>query len=175
MANINLAGYNLNPGVFKFNWGASTAPAAAPQENPFSGTLRKYSDAYERRMKDIMSKMGKDDLGIGAAIALSQAGPSPEQLEQQAALRYQEAQLAQKMSQENLELLSKKSKEKQARDFTYSRLGDLLSAIPRSFNPIPYEKTQELAANIANISNPGNLSRQADLQAASYSLPRYFT
>ena len=129
MANINLAGYNLNPGVFKFNWGASTAPAAAPQENPFSGTLRKYSDAYERRMKEIMSKMGKDDLGIGAAIALSQAGPSPEQLEQQAELRYREAQLAQKMSQENLELLSKKSRENKARDFTYNQFNNLLNSI----------------------------------------------
>ncbi len=91
-------------------------------------------------------------------------------------LNRRNAERANKMQRENYEFLSEMGKKRQARQFTYDQLGNLFSTIPRAFSPIPYEKTQELAANIANISSPRNLSAQPGIQAASYALPtrQYF-
>jgi hypothetical protein len=202
MAFNPLAGFNLEPGTFKiagidlnpdvikkFGWdkrqptlsaGALNAPvptAAPTEQNPFAGMLSKYATSYDKRRSDLLKNLGKDDQGIAAAVALSQLGQSPEQMEQQALLEFEKAKLAQEMSLKNVELLSTKAKEKQARDFTYAQVGNLLNAIPRAFAPVSSDRTQEIAANISNIMLPRNLNPQAQIQAAPYGLQtrQYFT
>jgi hypothetical protein len=86
------------------------------------------------------------------------------------------AELANKMSRENLRLAEEAAIRQQGRDFAFEQASNLISAIPRAFSPIPFDKTQEVVANIANITSPRNIKAIPQLQQAQFSMPnrQYF-
>jgi hypothetical protein len=86
------------------------------------------------------------------------------------------AQEANKMSRENLRLAEEAAIRQQGRDFAFEQASNLISAIPRAFSPIPFDKTQEVVANIANITSPRNIKAIPQLQQAQFSMPnrQYF-
>ncbi len=185
MADVKLAGFNLNPdAVKKFNWGGMLPTGfmsginlpvpAAVNEGP-TGIEKAAAIARKYRQGPIdLTKLSPEDRGLAALMQATR--PDLETAVFTAEANRQGAIEAAKMQRENYEFLSEMGKKRQARQFTYDQLGNLFSTIPRAFSPIPYEKTQELAANIANISSPRNLSAQPGIQAASYALPtrQYF-
>ena len=113
--------------------------------------------------------------------------PTPTQAILQSQLRRIDAEQANRMSRENLKLAEEaamreqeraeqRAMRQQGRDFTYNQAANLFSAIPRAFNPIPFDKTQEVIANIANITSPRNIKAIPQLQQAQFSMPtrQYF-
>jgi hypothetical protein len=156
---------------------APAASAFTPAETSLVDDLLKTANELNRfrpKPLDLKSIPAEERSTVAILQGLQGFDPGPTILA--AVAQQRAAETANKMQRANLDYASQKSKERQARDFTYARLNDLFTSIPRAFSPIPYEKTQELAANIANISSPRNLSAQPGIQAASYALPtrQYF-
>lgn len=188
MANIDFAGFNLNPAALKkFGWGASLptaftgglnlpASATAPAADPFLERFKKYAESakqFERPPVDL-SKVDPSERGT---VALMQAfQPNLAQPYLSALMQRDAAKEAAEMQRKNYEFLSEQRRKSEQRQNLREDVRSLFNVIGRAASPIPYEMTQELAANIANISNPRNLSPQMGIQAASYSLPgrQYF-
>ena len=86
------------------------------------------------------------------------------------------AQEANKMSRENLRLAEEAAIRQQGREFTLGQAQKLISDIPRAFSPMPWDKTQEVVANIANIASPKNITSIPQVSPAgfSYTPTKYF-
>lgn len=160
----------------KFGWGM---PKDMPSFGSFS--LTGSSDPYA----SIISKYGQpafdpsklkseDAQTIYAMMQGSQ--PNINTLAATAELQRIGAQEANKMSRENLRLAEEAAIRQQGRDFAFEQASNLISAIPRAFSPIPFDKTQEVVANIANITSPRNIKAIPQLQQAQFSMPnrQYF-
>lgn len=182
MADINLAGFKFNPDtVKKFGWdkklptsfmtGLNLPAPLAAQPDPILGeidTALSVARKYQTPPVDV-SKLTPEDRSLYALTASMR--PDTSSAITTFLLNRAGAKEAAEMQRKNYEFLSEQRKKSQARQFTYDQLSNLLTSIPRAFSPIPYEQTQELAANIANISNPRNLSPQATIQSGSYAVP----
>lgn len=187
MANIDFAGFNFNPDtVKKFGWdkklptsfmsGINLPAPLSSQPDPIYGEIdsalaiaRKYQTPpvdvskltpEDRSLYALTSSMRPDTSGAITAFILNRYG----------------AKEAAEMQRKNYEFLSEQRRKSEQRKNLREDVRSLFNVIGRAASPIPYEMTQELAANIANISNPRNLSPQMGIQAASYSLPgrQYF-
>jgi hypothetical protein len=160
----------------KFGWGM---PKDMPSFGSFS--LTGSSDPYA----SIISKYGqpafdpskltdKDAQSIYAMMQGSQ--PNINTLAATAELQRIGAQEANKMSRENLRLAEEAAIRQQGRDFTFGQAQNLISAIPRAFSPMPWDKNQEVVANIANIASPKNITAIPQVSPAgfSYTPTKYF-
>jgi hypothetical protein len=160
----------------KFGWGM---PKDMPSFGSFS--LTGSSDPYA----SIISKYGQpafdpsklkseDAQSIYAMMLGSQ--PNINTLAATAELQRIGAQEANKMSRENLRLAEEAAIRQQGRDFTFGQAKDLISAIPRAFSPMPWDKNQEVVANIANIASPKNITAIPQVSPAgfSYTPTKYF-
>ena len=190
MANIDFAGFNLNPAALKkFGWGASLptaftgglnlpapASAPAPAADPLLDKFKKYAETAKQLdgPPADLSKLDPSDRATAAILQSTRPGLGQMYLTFQA--QREAAIEAAEMQRKNYEFLSEQRRKRDERQDLRQRVGDLFNVIGRAASPIPYEMTQELAANVANISNPRNLSPQMGIQAASYSLPgrQYF-
>ena len=70
-----------------------------------------------------------------------------------------------------------RSLREQGREFTFQQLGNLFTSVPRAFSPMPYQLSQEVTANIANITSPSNvrpieMPRTAGFNPTNYSYYR---
>lgn len=183
MADINLAGFGVDPkmlaGFNKLGFAkgfnkpfapALTQPTADTQTNPYAALAAQYSQ------KPIdTSKLSPQAQETYAMFQSFQGNPAQTLLTAQ--IQDIQAQKANAMARENLKLAEEAAVRKQGREFTLGQAGRLFESIPRAFGAIPFEATQEVAANIANLVSPRNLSPQAQLQQASFSMParQYFS
>ena len=142
---------------------------AAP--TPTESALDTYAKTWNQQRDALLKGMGKDDSGLGTAVAFVSLGPSPEQYKAQSLLRKTEAEDARKMRLEDLEYLNKLAIEKQGRDFTFSQLARLPQTIAGAFSPMPWDATQQVVSNIANITGAQNIRPVTLPQAAGVSLP----
>lgn len=187
MADVNFPGLfagSFDPSkVAKFGW---NAPKDMPSFGSFSlaGPSDPYAALrakYPRKQLDV-SKLDKESQGIGAIMEVLREDPVL-----LAELEEIRAQKANEMSRKNLKLAEEaamreqeraeqRAIRQQGREFTYDQLTNLFSSIPRAFNPIPFDRTQEVVANIANITNPRNIKAIPTLQQAQFSMPnkQYF-
>jgi hypothetical protein len=186
MADINLAGFNVDPKTiagfrklgfdkgFKTPFAASflDKPAVTAAENdpyaPIEASIQQQQKPFD------VSKLNPYAQETYAMMQGFQFNP----LQAIVTARIQDIQSRQanQMGKENLRLAEEAAVRKQGREFTLGQMGRLFESIPRAFSPIPFERTQEVAANIANLVSPRNLSPQAQLQQAQYSVPvrQYF-
>lgn len=185
MADINLAGFNVDPKTiagfrklgfdkgFKTPFAASffDKPAVAGvADNPYASL-----QAGTKQQPFDLSKLSPSGQEMYAMVKGFQSDPSQAIL--MAQIQDIQARQANKMAQENVRLAEEAAVRKQGREFTLGQMGRLFESIPRAFGAIPFERTQEVAANIANLVSPRNLSPQAQLQQASFSMParQYFS
>ena len=156
----------------KFGW---TLPKDMPSFGAFSltGPSDPYAALrakYPRNQLDV-TKLDKESQGIGALVQSFYQDPIL-----LSELKKIDAQEANKMSRENLKLAEEAAVRQQGRDFTFGQASSLLSAIPQAFSPIPFDKTQEVVANIANITSPKNITSIPQVTPAgfSYTPTKYF-
>jgi len=184
MAELNYQQFagNWDPSkTSKFGWnnlpslGNFSLQGSSP-EDPRAALLKKYGAGYNKRFEAIQKALGADKEGLGAIVMGANLGISPETLLTQSEMKRIEAEEANKMARENLQLAEEASVRERGRDFTYGQLGNLFSSIPRAFSPISMERTQEVVANIANISSPRNITAipQVSPAAFSYTPTKYF-
>lgn len=181
---FKLAGFNLDPAVIgKFGWN-KTKPtptvgvfnSLAQEDSGLNDVISNYGK-YAQIAKNFanppvdLSKLDADSRGLVAVSQILQ--PNVGQTIATGLMQRDAALEAQKMQRENYEYLSEKALQKERRQ----GVRDLFNTIGNAFSPIPSERTQELAANIANISNPRNLSPQVPLQTAPYGVAtrQYFS
>lgn len=188
MANIDFAGFNLNPAALKkFGWGASLptaftgglnlpAPASAPAADPFLDKFKKHAETAKQLEGPPVDLSKLDPSDRATAAILQSTRPGLGQIYLTSQMQREAAMEAAEMQRKNYEFLSEQRRKREQRQNLREDVRSLFNVIGRAASPISYEMTQELAANIANISNPRNLSPQANIQAASYSLPgrQYF-
>lgn len=184
MPNINFAGINFDPktiegysklGIDKGFKAPFTTSLLSPGPAPKSA-LERYAESRQATIdKFFSSPAGKSE--IGAAMIAGNIGVDPLQLQAQAELQKQMADYRFGQEKEAFKLSEEAAIRKQGRQFTMDQMGRLLESIPRAFGPIPFERTQEVTANIANLVSPRNLNPQAQLQQAQYSMParQYFS
>ena len=180
MANINFAGAFDPSAASKFGWNKAAFSNATPFVNapgigtapiPTENTLDAYAKTWNQQRDALLKGMGKDDTGLATALAFSSLGTSPTQLQLQSQLRKQEAEDARKMRLEDLKYLNQLAIEKQGRDFTFSQLANLPRSIAGAFSPMPWEATQQVVGNIANITGAQNIRPVTLPQAAGVALP----
>jgi hypothetical protein len=165
----------------KFGWnnplslGSFSLQGSSP-ENSLDALLKDYSAGYDERFKALQKSLGSDKEGMGSIIAAMNLGQDPRNILFQAKVEQVKAENANKMSQENLRLVEEAAVRQQGRDFTFGQAGNLLSAIPRAFSPMPWDKNQEVVANIANITSPKNITAIPQVSPAgfSYTPTKYF-
>lgn len=171
----------------KFGWGSIPL---STELGAFTGTsgVDPYAEVrtkYKQQSFD-PSVLDKDAQSVYAMAKGLQGDVN--QLIAQSELKRIETIEANKMARENIKLAEEASIRERERnrlsrlrergqDFAFEQLGGLLTSIPRAFSPIPWDKTQEVVANIANIRNPRNLSPMAQLQQAQFAMPnrQYFS
>ena len=167
----------------KFGWNKLPLPSlgnfslqGSSPEDPLDALMKEYSAGYDERFKALQKSLGSDKEGLGAIVAAMKQGTDPREFLLQAKIQRVTAQEANKMARENLQLAEEASVRERGRDFTYGQLGNLFSSIPRAFSPISMERTQEVVANIANISSPRNITAipQVSPAAFSYTPTKYF-
>lgn len=190
MADLNLPSFagTWDPTkASKFGW---YAPQNLPSFGSFS--LTEPSDPYaalkEKYGKAVFDPSTLTDKEAQGMYALSQGfQPNINTLIAQAEIQKIGAQEANKMSRKNLQLVEEaemraqeraeqRAVRQQGREFTYNQAANLFSAIPRAFSPIPLDRTQEVVANIANISSPRNITAIPQVNPAgfSYTPTKYF-
>ena len=162
----------------KFGWGM---PKDMPSFGSFS--LTGPSDPYAKVVAKYgqqpvfdPSKFKSEDAEL--IYAMMQGGnPNIPTLAAISEFKRIDTELANKMSRENLRLAEEAAIRQQGRDFAFEQASNLISAIPRAFSPIPFDKTQEVVANIANITSPRNIKAIPQLQQAQFSMPnrQYFS
>ena len=160
----------------KFGWGM---PKDMPSFGSFSltGSSDPYASIvaqYGQQPFDYSKLTDKDAQSI---YAMMRGGrPDINELAAVAAFRRVDAELANKMSRENLQLAEEAAIRQQGRDFTFGQAQNLISAIPRAFSPMPWDKNQEVVANIANIASPKNITAIPQVSPAgfSYTPTKYF-
>jgi len=165
----------------KFGWnnlpslGSFSLQGSSP-ENSLDALLKDYSASYDERFKALQKSLGSDKEGMGSIIAAMNLGQDPRNLLFQAKVEQVKAENANKMSRENLRLAEEAAIRQQGRDFTFGQAKDLISAIPRAFSPMPWDKNQEVVANIANIASPKNITAIPQVSPAgfSYTPTKYF-
>lgn len=180
MANINLAAFNIDPktieGINRFGFNKGVDLLSTPISKPKSA-MERYRGNYQANLDRLLSFLkDKDDSGIGAAMLAGNLGQDPSFLEAQSELKRQEMENRFKLEKEALALTEEAAVRKQGRQFTLDQMGRLFESIPRAFGPIPFDRTQEVTANIANLVSPRNLNPQPQLQQAAFSMParQYF-
>jgi len=180
MADINLAAFNVDPktiqGINRFGFNKGVDFSITPTSKPKSA-LERYRGDYQANLNRLLSLLNnKDNSGIGAAILAGNLGQDPSSLEAQSELRRQEMENRFKLEKEALALAEETAIRKQGRQFTMDQASRLFESIPRAFGAIPFEATQEVTANIANLVSPRNLNPQPQLQPAAFSMParQYF-
>lgn len=180
MAELNFPGLfagSFDPSkVAKFGW---NVPKDMPSFGAFSlaGPSDPYAGLKEKYGRAAFDPSTLKDPEAQSMYALGRAlQPDINTLIAQAELQRIGAQEANKMSRENLKLAEEAAIRQQGRDFTFGQASSLLSAIPQAFSPIPFDKTQEVVANIANISSPKNITPIPQVSPAgfSYSPTKYF-
>ena len=162
--------------VAKFGW---TLPKDMPSFGSFSlaGPSDPYASIREKYGQSTFDPSKLKDSDAQTMFAMAKGlQPDINTLIAQAELQRVGAQEANKMSRENLELAEQAAIRQQGRDFTFGQASSLLSAIPQAFSPIPFDKTQEVVANIANITSPKNITSIPQVTPAgfSYTPTKYF-
>jgi hypothetical protein len=158
----------------KFGWnnplslGSFSLQGSSP-ENSLDTMLKDYSASYDERFKALQKSLGSDKEGMGSVIAAMNLGQDPRSLLFLAKIEQATAENANKMARENLKFAEEAAIRERGRDFSYNQLGNLFSSIPRAFSPIPMERTQEVVANIANITSPKNITAIPQVSPASFS------
>lgn len=147
-------------------------------KNPFENFLTpEQSKQYAEQRRIALEKGGE----LGAA-ALAMNDPANTLL--QAGLNASNAYMANRMAQENLAVQEEASIRKaqrdearnlreQGRNFTFQQLGNLFTSIPRAVSPMPYQLSQEVTANIANITSPSNVRPIEMPRAAGFNPTNY--
>lgn len=180
MADLNFPGLfagSFDPSkVAKFGW---NAPKDMPSFGAFSlaGPSDPYAGLKEKYGRAAFDPSTLKDPEAQSMYALGRAfQPDINTMIAGAEIQKIAAQEANKMSRENLKLAEEAAIRQQGRDFTFGQAANLISAIPRAFSPIPFDKTQEVVANIANIASPLNRRAIPQLQQAQFSMPnrQYF-
>jgi len=174
MADINLAGFGFDPSkARKFGWATETNPVIdmarykdVGSADPYAALYNKYKPFAQQRIKELQQISGQDKSGLGLAVA---AMNDPLNLMLQSELQGLAAQKANQMSRENLKLAEEAAIRKQSREFTFGQLGKALESIPRAFGSIPFDLTQDVVANIANIASPSNIKAIPQVSPAGYS------
>jgi len=189
MADINFAGFNpriiaefkklgigkdfeklgIGKGFNKPFASPLTQPTADTQINPYAALATQYG----QKPIDV-SKLSLPAQETFAMFQGFQGNPAQTLLIAQ--IQDIQAQKANEMARENLKLAEEASVRKQGRQFTMDQASRLFESIPRAFGAIPFEATQEVTANIANLVSPRNLNPQPQLQPAAFSMParQYF-
>ena len=147
-------------------------------KNPFENFLTpEQSKQYAEQRRITLEKGGE----LGAA-AVAMNDPTNKLLE--AGLNASNVYMANKMAQENLAIQEEASIPKaqrdearnlreQGRNFTFQQLGNLFTSIPRALSPMPYQLSQEVSANIANITSPSNVRPIEMPRAAGFNPTNY--
>jgi len=181
MANINLAAFNIDPktieGINRFGFNKGIDFSITPTSKPKSAQ-ELYTDAYQAESNKLFSFLkDKNNSDLGVAMAISNLGPNPLLLRAQSELKKEEMENRFNLEKQALALTEEAAIRKQGRQFTMDQASRLFESIPRAFGTIPFAATQEVAANIANITSPRNLSPQPQLQPAAFSMParQYFS
>jgi hypothetical protein len=178
---------------------ASSAAATAPAPGSALTVDQRYELLQQGRnpFEDFISPDKAKELAELKRKALEKGGDlaglafamnDPSNLVLQAGLTASNAALANRMALENLAVqeaasIRKSQREEarslreQGRNFTFQQLGNLFTSVPRAFSPMPYQLSQEVTANIANITSPSNvrpieMPRTAGFNPTNYSYYR---